>query len=229
SPTSSANTAARRVKNWKLKGNEQILITTIAAMPNIDYTLIMLADSPIIPLRISDIISFVMLSAVFLFGTLLIWCCWLAIKGAAFLSKKYATGTDVNSFKITTIDFWIAWQGPVFLWCSMIFFKALPLPDPVSVLIENSLYYDSIRDNLITSPIAPALIWIAVGCFYGSWRLGGMKTIGKIFAVLLTAGIFYLGTYVFSSVPLGSPLFYALAILLVGSVVGLIVLAKKLK
>ena len=56
-----------------------------------------------------------------------------------------------------------------------------------------------------------------------------MKTIGKIFAVLLTAGIFYLGTYVWGEVPLGSPLFYALASLLVGSVVGLIVLAKKLK
>ena len=189
-------------------------------MPNIDFTFIMLADSPILPLWITDIIGFVMRSAVFLFCTSLVWVCWLAIKSAAFLIKKYATGTDVNSFKITTIDFWIAWQGPIFLWCSMIFFKALP-PDLTEA--------NSIRNNLITSPIAPALIWIAVGCFYGSWRLGGIKTIGKIFAVLLTAGIFYLGTYVLSSVPLGSPLFYALAILLVGSVVGLIALAKKLK
>ena len=56
-----------------------------------------------------------------------------------------------------------------------------------------------------------------------------MKTIGKVFAVLLTAGIFYLGTYVFGSVPIGRPLFYGLATLLVGSVVGLIILAKKLK
>ena len=189
-------------------------------MPNIDFAFIMLADSPIIPLWITDIMRFVMLSAVFLFGAFLVWSCWLGIKVAALLIKKNSRRSDRKSFKITTIDFWIAWQGPVFLWCSMIFFKALP-PD----LTEGN----SIRINLITSPIAPALIWIAVGCFYGSWRLGGMRTVGKIFAVLLTAGIFYLGTYVFGSVPLGSPLFYALAILLVGSLVGLIVLAKKLK
>ena len=55
-----------------------------------------------------------------------------------------------------------------------------------------------------------------------------MKTIGKIFAVLLTAGIFYLGSYIFGSVPIGSPLFFGLATLLLGSVAGLIVLAKKL-
>ena len=107
------------------------------------------------------------------------------------------------------------------MWCSMIFLKASPFPDITEA--------NSIRNNLITSPIAPALVWIALGCFYGSWRLWGMKSIGKIFGVLLTAGIFYLGSYVFGSVPLGSPLFYALAILLVGSLVGLIVLAIKLK
>ena len=120
----------------------------------------MLADSPIIPLWITDIMRFVMLSAVFLFGAFLVWSCWLGIKVAALLIKKNSRRSDRNSFKITTIDFWIAWQGPVLLWFSIIFLKPLPLPD----LIENSLYYDSIRNSLITSPIAPALIWMA---FFG--------------------------------------------------------------
>ena len=136
------------------------ILIKILAMPNIDYTFITLADSPIIPLWISDIISFVMLFAVFLFFASLVWSCWLAIKVAALFIKKYSIGSDIKNFKITTLDFWIAWQGPVFLWFSIIFLKPLPLPD----LIENSLYYDSIRNNLITSPIAPALIWMA---FFG--------------------------------------------------------------
>ena len=34
------------MKNWKLKGNEKLL-ATIVAMPNIDFTFIMLADSNI--------------------------------------------------------------------------------------------------------------------------------------------------------------------------------------
>ena len=196
-------------------------------MPNIDLTFFTLADSPIIPLWISDIISFVMLSAVFLFCTSLVWSCWLAIKVAALFIKKYSIGSDINSFKITTIDFWIAWLAPVLLWCSIIFLK----PDLMGLMpaTEDSWGYHLRRNNLITSPTAPALIWIAVGCFYGSWRLEGMKNTGKLFAVLLTAGIFYLGTYFFGLVTFGSPLFYALAILLVGSVVGLFVLAKKLK
>ena len=196
-------------------------------MPNIDLTFITLADSPILPLWMTDIISFLMISAVFLFYILLASSCWLAIKVAALFIKKYLIESDINSFKITKIDFWIVWLAPVLLWCSIIFLK----PDLIGLwpATEDSWDYHSKRNNLITSPTAPALIWIAVGCFYGSWRLGGMRTVGKIFAVLLTAGIFYLGTYVFGSVPLGSPLFYALAILLVGSLVGLIVLAKKLK
>ena len=198
------------------------ILITILAMPNTDYTFITLADSPIIPLWITDIIGFVIRSAVFLFCTSLVWTCWLAIKLAALFIKKKSIGSDISSFKITTIDFLIAWQGPVFLWCSMIFLKASPFPPDITEA-------NSIRNNLITSPIAPVLVWIALGCFYGSWRLWGMKSIGKIFAVLLTAGIFYLGTYVFGSVPFGSPLFYALAILLVGSLIGLIVLATKLK
>ena len=135
-------------------------------MPNIDLTFITLADSPILPLWMTDIISFVMISAVFLFYTLLASSCWLAIKVAVLFIKKYSTGSAISSFKITTIDFWIAWLAPVLLWCSIIFIKPLPLPN----LIENSLYYDSIRNNLITSPTAPALIWIAVGCFYGFWK-----------------------------------------------------------
>ena len=196
-------------------------------MPNIDLAFITLADSPILPLWMTDIISFLMISAVFLFYTFLASSCWLAIKVAALFIKKYLIESDINSFKITKIDFWIAWLAPVLLWCSIIFLK----PDLMGLMpaTEDSWGYHSRRNNLITSPTAPALIWIAVGCFYGSWRLWGMKSIGKIFAVLLTAGIFYLGTYVFGSVPLGSPLFYALAILLVGSLIGLIVLATKLK
>ena len=196
-------------------------------MPNIDFTFIMLADSPIFPLWMTDIISFVMISAVFLFYTFLALSCWLVIKVAALFIKKYSTGSAISSFKITTIDFWIAWLAPVLLWCSIIFLK----PDLMGLMpaTEDSWGYHSRRNNLITSPTAPALIWIAVGCFYGSWRLEGMKTTGKLFAVLLTAGIFYLGTYFFGLVTFGSPLFYALVILLVGSVVGLFVLAKKLK
>ena len=196
-------------------------------MPNIELTFITLADSPILPLWMTDIISFVMISAVFLFYTFLALSCWLVIKIAALFIKKYSTGSAISSFKITTIDFWIAWLAPVLLWCSIIFLK----PDLMGLMpaTEDSWGYHSRRNNLITSPTAPALIWIAVGCFYGSWRLEGMKNTGKLFAVFLTAGIFYLGTYFFGLVTLGGPLFYALAILLVGSVVGLIVLAKKLK
>ena len=134
-------------------------------MPNIDFTFIMLADSPILPLWITDIIGFVMRSAVFLFCTSLVWVCWLAIKSAAFLIKKYAIETDVNSFKITTIDFWIAWQGPVLLWFSIIFLKPLPLPD----LIPGSLYYYSHLSNIVASPIAPALIWITFFGFPIKW------------------------------------------------------------
>ena len=64
------------------------LLVTIVAMPNIDFAFIMLADSPIIPLWITDIMRFVMLSAVFLFGAFLVWSCWLGIKVAALLIKK---------------------------------------------------------------------------------------------------------------------------------------------
>ena len=203
------------------------LLATIVAMPNIDFTFIMLADSPILPLWMTDIISFVMISAVFLFYTLLAWSCWLAIKVAALFIKKYLIESDINSFKITKIDFWIFWLAPVLLWCSIIFLK----PDLIGLwpATEDSWDYHSKRNNLITLPTAPALIWSVVGCFFGTWRLWGMKTIGKILAVILTAGIFYLGTYVFGSVPLGSSLFYALAIILVGLLVGLIFLSKKLK
>ena len=68
-------------------------------MPNIDFTFIMLADSPILPLWITDIIGFVMRSAVFLFCTSLVWVCWLAIKSAAFLIKKYESIIDINYSK----------------------------------------------------------------------------------------------------------------------------------
>ncbi|SVD20968.1 uncharacterized protein METZ01_LOCUS373822 [marine metagenome] len=56
-----------------------------------------------------------------------------------------------------------------------------------------------------------------------------MKTLGKIFAVFLTAGIFYAGSALFSSAPIGSDLGNKLAFFLVGGVVVLIILAKKLK
>ena len=49
----------------KLKEMKQLL-ATIVAMPNIDFTFIMLADSPIIPLWITDIMKFVVFSAIFL-------------------------------------------------------------------------------------------------------------------------------------------------------------------
>ena len=129
-------------------------------MPNIDFTFIMLADSPIFPLWMTDIISFVMISSVFLFYTLLAWSCWLAIKVAALFIKKYLIESDINSFKITKIDFWLAWLAPVLLWCSIIFLK----PDLIWLwpATEDSWDYHSKRNNLITSPTAPALIWIAV-------------------------------------------------------------------
>ena len=141
------------------------LLATIVAMPNIDFAFIMLADSPIIPLWITDIMRFVMLSAVFLFGAFLVWSCWLGIKVAALLIKKNSRRSDRNSFKITTIDFWIAWQGPVLLWFSIIFLKTLPLPD----LIPGSLYYYSHLSNIVASPIAPALIWITFFGFPIKW------------------------------------------------------------
>ena len=148
------------------------LLITIAAMPKINYILITLADSPIIPLWITDIIGFFIMSVIFLFGTLLLWGCWAAIKAALFIGKKFSnknhfknSRTDVKSFKITTIDFWIAWQGPVLLWCSIIFLQVLPLPDPISNFFEKEK-----DNNLITSAIAPALIWSVIGFFYGFWK-----------------------------------------------------------
>ena len=134
------------------------LLATIVAMPNIDFTFIMLADSPILPLWMTDIISFVMISAVFLFYTLLAWSCWLAIKVSATFIKKYLIESDIKSFKITKIDFWIVWLSPVLLWCSIIFLK----PDLIGLwpATEDSWDYHSKRNNLITSPTAPALIWI---------------------------------------------------------------------
>ena len=136
------------------------LLATIVAMPNIDFTFIMLADSPILPLWMTDIISFVMISAVFLFYTLLAWSCWLAIKVAALFIKKYLIESDIKSFKITKIDFWIVWLTPVLLWFSIIFLK----PDLIGLwpATEDSWDYHSKRNNLITSPTAPALIWIVV-------------------------------------------------------------------
>ena len=101
------------------------LLATIVAMPNIDFTFIMLADSPILPLWMTDIISFVMISAVFLFYTLLAWSCWVAIKVAALFIKKYLTESDMKSFKITKIDFWVVWLAPVLLWCSIIFLSQI--------------------------------------------------------------------------------------------------------
>mgnify|MGYP001183927656 FL=1 len=49
----------------------------------------------------------------------------------------------------------------------------------------------------------------------------------KIFASLLTAGFFYYISDWFGDIPMGSPLFFTVGIIMIGSVVGLIVLARR--
>ena len=150
------------------------LIVTIVAMPNIDFTFVMLADSPIIPLWITDIMKFVVFSAIFLFAIFLIWASWVAGDLAVFLCKKIfnkninessqADGDDLGISISQKIKFWIITLGPAVLWFSIIFIQALPITEGFRSFVES----EKIHNLWIL--MAPALIWSVGRLFYGLCR-----------------------------------------------------------
>ena len=146
---------------------KQLLLITIGAVSGIDYTFITLADSPIIPIWITDIMKFIVFSSAFLFSILLLWLGWIVVREVVNLFGKKLLNKKHSSFEITAtqkIKFWIAWQGPSILWCSVIFIPALPLPDGLRDFIVSETKHNP---GIL---IAPAIIWSIVGLFYGFWK-----------------------------------------------------------
>ena len=58
-------------------------------------------------------------------------------------------------------------------------------------------------------------------------KISRLGLVSKIVASLLTAGFFYYISDWFGEIPMGSPLFFTIGGIMIGSVVGLIVLARR--
>ena len=58
-------------------------------------------------------------------------------------------------------------------------------------------------------------------------KISRLVLVSKIVASLLTAGFFYYISDWLGDIPMGSPLFFTVGVIMIGSVVGLIVLARR--